>query len=164
MSPLPGGLKKNFLVRVDTSNLTNDQGQEYDFGCLADVQEYFHKESLIQPNGRFKNLSDDIVEMAMWATEEHQCLYNISFTETEEQLNDCLIALSSGDDPLTREDAKLRPEWPQWEQAEKDELKSMERLEVYDWISRDKVHALGKKIIKSKWVYKYKDVEMRYKC
>ena len=163
-SDLMYDLKKNFLVRVDTSNLTNDQGQEYDFGCLADVQEYFHKESLIQPNGRFKNLSDDIVEMAMWATEEHQCLYNISFTEMEEQLNDCLIALSSGDDPLTREDAKLRPEWPQWEQAEKDELESMERLEVYDWISRDKVHALGKKIIKSKWVYKYKDVEMRYKC
>ena len=69
-SDLMYDLKKNFLVRVDTSNLTNDQGQEYDFGCLADVQEYFHKESLIQPNGRFKNLSDDIVEMAMWATEE----------------------------------------------------------------------------------------------
>ena len=40
----------------------------------------------------------------------------------------------------------------------------MERLKVYDWISREKVHELGKKIIKSKWVYKYKEVEMRYKC
>ena len=82
----------------------------------------------------------------------------------EEQLNDCLIAIGSGDDPLTREDAKLRPEWPKWQQAEIDELQSMERLKVYDWISREKVHELGKKIIKSKWVYKYKEVEERYKC
>ena len=104
------------------------------------------------------------MEMAMWATAEHQCLYNISFEEMEEQLNDCLIAIGSGGDPLTREDAMLRPEWPQWEKAEIEELASMDRLKVYDWIPRHKVHEMGKKIIKSKWVYKYKEVEMRYKC
>ena len=70
----------------------------------------------------------------------------------------------SGGDPLTREDAMLRPEWPKWEKAEIDELESMDRLEVYDWIPRSEVQSLGKKIIKSKWVYKYKEVEMRYKC
>ena len=157
-------LKCKYLTLVDTANVVNEDGDEYDFACLADVKEYFQKESKLSPNGAFKSLNEDIVEMAMWATEEHQCLYNISFEEMEEQLNDCLIALGSGGDPLTREDAQLRPEWPMWEKAEIEELESMDRLKVFDWVPRSKVLEQGKKIIRSKWVYKYKEVEMRYKC
>ena len=44
----------------------------------------------------------------------------------EEQLNGCLIAIGSGGDPLTREDAMLQPEWPKWEKAEIEELVLMD--------------------------------------
>ena len=58
-------LKKKYLTLIDTANLVNEDGNEYDFACLSDVQEYFQKESQILPNGAFKDLNEDIVEMAM---------------------------------------------------------------------------------------------------
>ena len=74
-------LDHKYLITVDTSNSINEEGVQYDFACVADVQEYFNKEKLTLPHGNFQTLNDDIIEMAMWATSEHQCLYNISFED-----------------------------------------------------------------------------------
>ena len=74
-SDLTYDLNMKFLVRTDSSNSVNEEGYQYDFACIADVQEYFHKEALTNPDDDlFKSLNEDIQEMAMWATSEHQCL------------------------------------------------------------------------------------------
>ena len=77
-SDLNYDLNMKFLVRVDTSNSVNEEGDLYDFACIADVQEYFHKEALTCPeDDLFQSQNEDIQEMAMWATNEHLSLIHI---------------------------------------------------------------------------------------
>ena len=101
------------------------------------------------------------IELAMWMTQEFTDLHTQAYEQMEEQICEALIT-EQADEPASRKEAKERADWDKWETAEEAEMRSHKDLGVYEWVKRDE--ALGKRIIKSKWVYKWKALELRYKA
>ena len=94
----------------------------------------------------------EVIEMAMFANPTFQAEHTKAFSELVGDVEFAYIALQTGDEPLSRREAMRRHDWDEWEKAEVAELASIERLNAIEWVPR--ACAAGKKIIKSKWVYK----------
>ena len=79
----------------------------------------------------------------------------VEHNQFDSKIEHALYSLGFGDEPLTLEEAKLRPDWKEWWKAMKVEVDALINKGTFKYVPISQVPK-GKKIIKCRWVYKRK--------